>query len=76
MKQGSGNNSNRGRKVEPRPMAISPAGVSQMGEALGNHTTDHGTTNYRGDRMHQGRGFTAPMDAGRQIHKGGSQRRY
>ena len=74
MKQGSGNSSDGGRKREPMSRAINPAGVSQIGEALGNHT-DRGTTNYKGDRVRMGAGFTAPMDEGRTIHHNGSQKR-
>lgn len=76
MKQGSGNSSNAGRKVEPRSHAVSPAGVSQIGTARGNHATDtakilHGSS----QPMYEGRSFEAPHDVGRTVHHGGSQGR-
>lgn len=66
-----------GKKVEPRAMAINPAGVSQIGQALGNHATDtphtlHGAQ----EAIHAGRGFNAPHDAGRTVHHQGSQKRH
>jgi len=75
MKQGSGHNSNSGRKTEPRPMAINPAGVSQIGEALGNHATESGKKLDPQESMHAGRGFSAPKDDGRTVHHSGSQGR-
>jgi hypothetical protein len=76
MRQGRASRSGPGnRKIEPRPHAIHPGGVAQLGEHTGNHTTEHGATGYRGEEMHKGRGFKAPHDAGRTIHRGGSQGR-
>lgn len=76
MKQGSSSYTVADMKREPRPRAVSPAGVSQIGSALGNHTTDtsenlHGSS----EPMYKRRGFEAPHDAGRTIHHGGSQGR-
>ena len=62
-----------GRKVEPKTTLINPAGVSQIGEALGNHATDTGDTGYRGDRIRMGPGYTAPKDDSRTTHTAGSQ---
>ncbi len=68
---------NSGKKVEPVPHAISVKAVSQIGVALGNKATDvPGTLRGGAEPMHQGRGFSAPHDAGRTIHHGGSQRRH
>lgn len=77
MKQGSASSSRMGStKREPIAHAVSPAGVSQMGEALGNHATDVGKTLHgASEPMYKGRGFEAPHDAGRTIHHGGSQGR-
>lgn len=76
MKQGSGNNSNAGRKTEPNSRAVSPAGVSQIGSAMGNHVTDQGKILHGVSKpMYEGRGFEAPHDAGRTSHHSGSQGR-
>jgi hypothetical protein len=75
MRQGQASSSGpAGRKIEPRSHAVSPAGVSQIGEAMGNHATDV-TENLHGssEALYSGRGFEAPRDAGRTIHHGGSQ---
>lgn len=77
MRQGRASSSGPGAgKVEPRPHAISPAGVSQIGSSMGNHATDstkilHGASK----PMYQGRGFEAPKPDGVTIHHGGSQGR-
>jgi len=66
-----------GRKREPIAKAVSPAGVSQIGEAMGNHATDsqgkilHGVSK----PLYIGRGFEAPK-VGTTVHHGGSQRRH
>ena len=63
-----------GRKMEPMPHAMSPAGVSQIGQAMGNHATDNGKILHGASKsMDAGRGFTAPHDSGRTIHHGASQ---
>lgn len=75
MRQGSASNSGSGgRKIEPIAHAVNPAGVSEIGQSMGNHATDctkilHGTS----QPMYSGRGFEAPRDAGRTVHHGGSQ---
>ena len=74
MKQGSGTSSHSGGKVEPRSMAIRPAGVAQIGIAQGTHVMDKGEMHGAFERMHAGRGFKAPMDMSVTHHKGGSQR--
>jgi len=76
-KQGRAHISGPGsRKIEPRAHAVSPAGVSQIGEALGNHATDTGKILHGASKpLYEGRGFEAPMK-GTTIHHGGSQKRY
>ncbi len=77
MKQGSGNSSMGSRKMEPVVHSINPKAVAQIGNALGNKATDvPGTLRGGAEAMHAGRAFTAPHDAGRTIHHGGSQRRH
>lgn len=74
MKQGSGNSSAGSRKMEPMVRAVNPAGVSQIGQALGNHATDTGHILHGASKeLYAGKGFEAPKDAGRTIHHGGSQ---
>ena len=76
MKQGKAVTSMGGRKMEPMAHAMNPAGVSQIGQALGNHATDTGKILHgASESMNAGRGFEAPKDAGRTIHHGGSQGR-
>lgn len=72
MKQGRAVTSHSGGKVEPRSKAINPGGVAQIGYAVGNHVMEGGETGYRGDSMHKGRGFKAPMNNS-QSHHCGSQ---
>ena len=74
MKQGSGMMSHMGMKVEPRPMAMRPAGVAQIGIAQGTHVMDKGEMHGAFERMHAGRGFKAPHDTSVTHHKCGSQR--
>jgi hypothetical protein len=73
MKQGHSNTS-YGPKREPRPMAINPAGVAQIGSALGNHVTDGSGKVNPVEQMHQGRGYKAPSIPST-VHHRGSQRR-
>ena len=77
MKQGHASSSGpASRKVEPRAMAMSPAGVSQIGEALGNHATDTGKILHGSSKsMYAGKGFEAPK-SGMTVHHGGSQRKH
>lgn len=74
MKQGSASYTAADKKREPTSTALSPGGVSQIGQAVGNHASDPGkTTNYTGDRVRIGAGYSAPMDDGRTTHHSGSQ---
>lgn len=66
MKQGTGNNSMGRRKIEPISHAISPAGVSQIGETVDKRAIEN---------FNKGRGYKAPM-SGHQIHHSGSQGRH
>lgn len=75
MKQGRAPRRYDGYKVEPRPRALIPAGVAEIGIAQGNHVTEQGETGYHGVGMHQGRGFKAPRNANQTTHKAGSQGR-
>lgn len=65
MKQGSGNNSNGGRKTDPSPNAVSPAAVSE----IGSHQVH---VNGSGPQLYSGRGFEAPMGSCT-SHEHGSQ---
>jgi hypothetical protein len=65
-----------GMKREPIAKAVSPAGVSQIGEAMGNHATDSGKILHGASKpLYVGRGFEAPK-TGTTVHHGGSQRRH
>lgn len=77
MKQGHASSSGpASRKMEPRATIVNPAGVSQIGQALGNHATDQGKTLHGASKpLYAGRGFEAPHDAGRTVHHCGSQGR-
>lgn len=63
MKQGSGNNSNEGRKREPIVHAINPGGVSE----IGNHVARNP------ESLNAGRGFMAPSPVAETTHHCGSQ---
>lgn len=77
MKQGNASTSGPdGRKIEPRPHAMSPAGVSQIGQSLGNHATGTGRIlNGASKELYAGKGFMAPDPVSCTSHKGGSQGR-
>ena len=76
MKQDRAVTSMSGRKREPVAHAINPAGVSQIGSAMGNHATDTGKILHGSSiSMDAGRGFEAPRDSGRTVHHTGSQGR-
>lgn len=62
MKQGTGTNYSD-RKVEPKPQAINPGGVSQLGTAVAGQPTP----------IHAGRGFQAPKPNAETSHPCGSQ---
>lgn len=66
MKQGSGNNSDGGRKVEPTPHAVTPARSNQYGESVA----------YQKDPTYVGRGFSAPKNVDQSTSNKGSQGRY
>ena len=68
-------------KGEPRPRAINPGAVADLGIAKGNHTTD-GDLPYRARPLDAGRGYQTPVGptaavpgpgGGRTIHQRGSQ---
>ena len=62
------------KKVEPTSRAVSPAGVSQLGEALGNHATGSGKILHGASKeLYAGKGFSAPKDQGCTTHDCGSQ---
>ena len=78
MKEGRAKISGRyDQKVEPKSMAINPGYAGQLGVALGDKVMEKPTsTGYRGERMRQGEGYTAPKDEGVTIHHGGTNRRH
>jgi hypothetical protein len=79
MKQGKATYSGPGaRKVEPKPHAMSPAGVAQMGKATGGMIHGEGSVTSRNTSvsMYDGKGYKAPMVSGRQVHSTGSQGRH
>ena len=68
---------NSGKKVEPKAHAVNPAGVSQIGEALGNHATGQGRILHGVSKeLYAGKGFEAPAPKGTTVHHGGSQRKH
>lgn len=77
MSQNRAVTSMSGRKREPIAYAMNPASVAQIGSAMGNHASDAGGKILHGasESMDAGRGFEAPMDAGRTVHRSGSQGR-
>lgn len=76
MKQGSASRDIMAPKTEPRAHAVSPTATDQMGNMLGNHVTGKGeAVRGAGQPLYKGRGYEAPHDAGRTVHRGGSQGR-
>jgi hypothetical protein len=74
-------------KVEPKPYAKRPAGVSQLGYSVGDHVTHKGqSTGYKGEAMDRGRGYAPPQGptnmalsgpgAGREVKRSGGQGTY
>ena len=63
MKQGSASRAVTEGKVEPKPMAIRPGGVGQIGIVIDPKAHE---------AMHAGRGYKAPV-TGSQSHPAGSQ---
>jgi hypothetical protein len=78
----------RAPKIEPRPRAINPSAVNQLGNLLGDHVTHaKGSTGYRGENLVRGKGYSGPIGptdnvkacgvgGGRDVHKTGSQQQY
>jgi hypothetical protein len=59
-------NNRDGRKVEPRPRAVSEAAVSQIGSQMGNHVTEMGAKMKAwggSEPLYSGRGYSAPTGA-------------
>ncbi len=77
MRQGQASRDGRaGGKVEPKPRAVNPAGVSQIGGNYGNHVTEEtGKFNNAVENIYAGRGYTAPMRS-QKTSRNGSQGRY
>ncbi len=49
-------------KAEPRPRAINPSAVHQLGNMLGDHATRKpGSTGYRGEDLVRGKGYSGPI---------------
>jgi len=68
MKQGrASHDSMASTKVEPKPKAVDPGGVSQLGTHVGVARAV--------EPLYAGRGLKAPM-AGEQTHRSGSQGRH
>jgi hypothetical protein len=51
----------RAPKVEPRAREMRPAGVAQLGQKQGSHSTHEGDSSYRGERMRGGAGYNNPV---------------
>lgn len=66
MKQGSGNNSRSGGKMEPRSAAVSVDKVANIGNRI---VRTHPPTK----SLYSGRGFEAPAPVAKSVHKAGSQ---
>lgn len=67
MKQGHASYQAPQKKVEPKPKAVNPAGVAQLGTHVGPRRAV--------ETLYQGHGYKAPM-CGSQTHKAGSQGRH
>ena len=74
----------RAPKVEPRPRAVGPGGVGQLGNAQGSHVTRGEESDYRGDPFYRGKGYATPVGptdnvaacgvgGGRKVYASGSQ---
>ena len=74
----------RAPKVEPRPRAVHPGGVGQLGEMQGSHVTRGEDSSYRGDPFYRGKGYATPVGptdnvaavgcgGGRTVYASGSQ---
>ena len=51
----------RAPKTEPRPRAINPSAVNQLGNLLGDHITNKSSTGYRGENLVRGKGYSGPI---------------
>ena len=51
----------RAPKAEPRPRAINPSAVNQLGNLVGDHATHEGSTGYRGEELVRGKGYSGPI---------------
>jgi hypothetical protein len=75
----------RAPKAEPRPRAINPSAVAQLGEHVGDKITHvKGSTGYRGEPLVRGSGYSPPqgptdnvaacgVGGGRKVYASGSQ---
>ena len=74
----------RAPKIEPRPRAVHPGGVGQLGSMQGSHVTRGEESSYRGDPFYRGKGYATPVGPtdnvaavgvgkGRTIYASGSQ---
>jgi hypothetical protein len=49
-------------KAEPKPRAMSPAAVNQLGAHVGDHVTERrGSSGYRGVELVRGKGYSTPV---------------
>jgi hypothetical protein len=62
-------------KREPNVHIVNPKGVSQIGQALGNHIPDGQRATNVAEPLYGARGFEAPSPKGMTVHNGGSQGR-
>lgn len=74
MKQGTGHQSNMGRKTDPSPRIANPGGADNLGQAHGNHA-DHKTFTPRITPLYGDRGYVAPAIRNTSNPKG-SQGKY
>ena len=74
----------RAPKVEPRARGINPSAVAQLGQHVGDHSTNNPrSTGYRGEQLVRGAGYNNPVGpaslalsgpgAGRTVMKSGQQ---
>jgi len=74
----------RAPKIEPRPRAVHPGGVGQLGSMQGSHVTRGEESSYRGDPFYRGKGYATPVGptdnvaacgvgGGRKVYASGSQ---
>jgi hypothetical protein len=67
MKQGSASSNTSAPKAEPKPKAVNPGAVSQLGCMVGSKTAVQ--------ELYRGKGYKAPMHS-QTTHKAGSQGRH